>query len=49
MSDLSEYSRILEQEVMAGEIEPGQAAVMMANYPYAWAAQNNKTIYRNRK
>tara|TARA_R100000805_G_C3623437_1_gene129314 strand:+ start:426 stop:1244 length:819 start_codon:yes stop_codon:yes gene_type:complete len=49
MSDLSEYSRILEQEVMAGEIEPGQAAVMMANYPYAWAAQNNTTIHRNRK
>ena len=49
MSDLSEYSRILEQEVMAGEIEPGQAAVMLMNYPYAWSSENNKTIYRNRK
>jgi hypothetical protein len=49
MSDLSEYLRILEQEVMAGEIEPGQAAVMLMNFPYAWSSKNNKTIYRNRK
>jgi len=49
MSDLSEYSRILEQEVMAGEMDPGQAAVMLMNYPYAWASQNQQTIYRNRK
>tara|TARA_A100001515_G_scaffold1481_1_gene1427 strand:+ start:17936 stop:18688 length:753 start_codon:yes stop_codon:yes gene_type:complete len=49
MSDLSEYSSMLEQQVMMGQIEPGQAAMMLMNFPYAWSTENNKTIYRNRK
>ena len=48
LSDLSEYSSILEQEVMAGRIEPGQAAMMLTNYPYAWESENQQPIYQNR-